>query len=421
MYSESGREGREEGQHGELRTEQPSYHRRRQRANGSDLVLGLSSGTSMDGVDAALVSIGRPGGEGTIELLAFEAFPYPPRLRRELVACARRGSSVAVARLNVSVGEIFAEAALALLRQADVAAAEVRCIGSHGQTLVHLPRPRLAGGRPVRATLQVGETCVIAEQTGITTVGDFRPRDMAAGGQGAPLVPLLDHRLYTHARRGRVALNLGGIANVTGLPPAAHLDDVIAFDTGPGNILLDAAVRRSQPRREYDEGGNLALTGDMDAGLLEALMEHPFYRLPPPKSADSSIFLGSYARRAWEASRRLSTADLLRTLAELTARTVAAAIERHIAPLQPVDDLVVSGGGVHNLAVMRALSRSLSPASVIDAEAVASIPADAKEAVAFALLARETLDGRAGNVPSATGAVTSVPLGKIVPAGKAMA
>lgn len=367
----------------------------------------------MDGVDAALVEIDAGAGTaGRPRLRAFATYPYDGELRDALVRCARQGGLADVARLDMAVGEAFAEAALALLDEAGVEPRELRCIGSHGQTLLHLPEPAAAGGRQVRASLQVGEPAVVAARTGVTTVADFRRRDLAEGGQGAPLVPLLDHRILRHRRLGRVALNLGGIANVTGLPPAARLEEVLAFDTGPANVLLDAAARR-RGVGEFDEGGGLALSGAVDEDLLERLLQHEFFRRPPPKSADAGDFLGDFAE-AGEEVDELPTADLLRTLAELTAATVADAIGAWVAPRQPVDELVVSGGGAHNAAVLAALRRRLEGASVVAFEEAAGFPGDAKEAVAFALLAVEALAGAPGNVPAATGARRPAVLGKIV-------
>ena len=386
-----------------------------ERANAATLVLGLSSGTSMDGIDAALVGIDEAA--GSLDLIAFRTFPYDAELQGALRAAAASGA-VELALLGVVVGEAFAAAALALLDEAGVAVAEVECIGSHGQTLVHVPEPIGCGGTFARATLQIGEPAVIAERAGITTVAAFRNRDMAAGGQGAPLVPILDHRLYTHPELGRVALNIGGIANVTGLPPGAALEAVRAFDTGPGNVLLDAAARRRGLPGGRDGDGARARRGAVDEGLLETLLAHPFLARRPPKSADLADFLGDYAEGLWEASEAHTDADLLATLTELTARTVADGIEAFLAVRQPVDEVVVSGGGAHNLALMERLRAHLGDSRLAAAGEITAIPGDAKEAVAFALIAHETLAGRPGNVPAATGAAGPRVLGVVVPAGE---
>ena len=371
----------------------------------------------MDGVDAALVRLSSEPGHD-IEIVGFMTFPYPEGLAAELRSGPGDEPLVWVAAMNVVVGEAFARAARALLDECGVDADDVQCIGSHGQTLVHIPEPRELGGERIRATLQIGEPSVIAERTGLTTVADFRPRDMAAGGQGAPLVPLLDHRIYADAELGRVALNIGGIANVTALPPAATLDQVRAFDTGPGNVLLDAAARRRGLEAGMDVDGATALAGSADQGVLETLLRHPFYVAEPPKSADTADFLRSYANQLWHATAELSDEDLMATVALLTARTITDAVDRWVRPAQRVDELIVSGGGVHNRAIIESLERFLRPTRVRRAADVTSIPGDAKEAVAFALLAHETLMGHPGNVPSSTGAEGPRVLGKIVLAGR---
>ena len=369
----------------------------------------------MDGIDAALVRVeGDPVGQ--VSVVAFRTFPYEADLAAALRGAAGSAAAVDLALLNVVVGEAFARAALALLEAAGVEAADILCLGSHGQTMVHLPEPAACAGTFARATLQIGEPAVIAERTGITTVADFRSRDLAAGGQGAPLVPFLDQLLYTHAHRGRVALNIGGIANVTGLPPGTALTGVVAFDSGPGNVLLDAAARRRGIAGGFDEDGRIAAGGAVRDVLLEKLMAHPFYARRPPKSADTADFLNEETTALLDEFGSLSDADLLATLTELTARTVAAAIADFIAPRQPVDEILVSGGGAHNRALRARLEALTAAAAVRDAEQVVpAVPGDAKEAVAFALLAHETLAGRPANVPAATGAAGPRVLGSVVP------
>lgn len=386
------------------------------RAEG-DLAVGLISGTSMDGVDAALIACAREP-EARPYVLAFRSTPYPPPLRDRLRECTRGGSAAEVALLDVAVGEVFAKAVLELLAEVDVAPAAIRCIGSHGQTLVHLPDPADVAGVEVRASLQIGQPAVIAARTGIDTVADFRALDLALGGQGAPLVPLLDLRCYRHPSRGRVLLNLGGLANVTGLPPGARPEQVVAFDTGPGNVLIDAFARARGAPGGIDRDGELGMAGRVDRELLAWLQLHPFFDRPPPKSADGAEFLGATGEALQERAADLATTDLMATLAELTAATVAAAIERWVRPGQPVDEVLVSGGGVHNGAVMAGLRRYLGNA-VGPLPADDGIPGDAKEAAAFALLALETLAGRCGNLPSATGARRAATLGAVVRVGTA--
>lgn len=378
---------------------------------GDRLAVGLISGTSMDGVDAALVSCGGDP-EARPWVLAYRHQPLPEQLVARLRDCAAGGSTTEVALLHVEVGEAFATAVLELLDECGVDPATVRCIGSHGQTLVHLPASSRPAATEARATLQIGCPAVIAARTGIVTVADFRAMDVALGGQGAPLVPLLDWRCFAHPARGRVLLNLGGIANLTALPPGVSREGVVAFDTGPANVLLDEACRRRGVPAGFDRDGELGAAGRVDQALLERLQAHPFYFQAPPKSADTRDFLGD-ADALFAGADELSTIDLLATLAELTATTVTAAVRSWVAPAQPVDEVFVSGGGVHNAAVMDALRRQL-PGDVRRLPDEAGIPADAKEAAAFAYLALETLAGRPGSLPGATGARRAAVLGSVV-------
>lgn len=366
----------------------------------------------MDAIDAALVSF---SSDGVPELEAYREAPYGATLRRRLRVAQREVSPGELADLDVAVGEAFVGTAVALLEEAGRDATGVRAVGSHGQTLAHRP-PRKRGQRG--SSLQIGSPAVVAEGVGVTTVADFRARDLAVGGQGAPLVPILDHRLYSDPRLGRVALNVGGIANVTGLPPSASLEDIVAFDTGPGNVLLDAVARERGLPDGIDHDGETAAAGRVDRRLLRKLLDHPFLRREPPRSADiEEDLLAPWCRmRAfWE---DLETQDLLRTLVEFTAATVADGIERFLAPRQAVDEVVVSGGGGGNRTLVSAIEERLRPARVRPASDVGGIPGEAKEAVLFALLARETLAGRPGNVPAATGARRPVVLGVVVPGGR---
>lgn len=375
------------------------------------LAVGLISGTSMDGVDAALVEIA--GADSRPLLRAYRTFPYEPDLITALGDLMASGGLVRLARLNVVVGEVFAEAALELLHEARVEPSRVECIGSHGQTLIHLPRPGPAAGMQVRATLQIGEPAVIAARTGVVTVADFRPMDLALGGQGAPLVPLLDWRVYSRPDRRRLLLNLGGIANVTELVAGGALEQVRAFDTGPANALLDHVARRRGLPGGIDSGGEVAAAGQPDRALLEHLRGDPFSSLDPPKSADVAELVG-WLDDAEPLIEPLSTADLLATLVDHTAGSVAGAIREWLGGTTAHDEVLVSGGGAHNQALMGALREALAPAAVAEVSVDAGVPADAKEAVAFALLAHETMAARPGNVPSATGAAQAAVLGKIV-------
>ena len=369
------------------------------------LAIGLISGTSMDGIDAALVRCDESA-EATAELVAFVTVPYEPQVQVLLRRCQREGRLEAVARLNMLLGELFAEAAAAVMAQAGVAATDVACIGSHGQTLLHLPDPSTEFGPEIRATLQIGESAVIAARTGITTVGDFRVADIALGGQGAPLVPALDWQLFRSATQDRLLLNIGGVANLTWLPAGCPLDHVIAFDTGPGNVLIDTVARRRGLPDGMDRGGQLAQEGTPDPALLSALLADPYYDQPAPKSADAEQF-AMFLRGHEE----IATADLLATVTELTVDTVASAILA--LPAGASAEILVAGGGVHNRALCDGLAVRLAPRPVRPLDAISPIPADAKEAVAFAWMGLETLALRPSNVPTATGASGPAILGKV--------
>ncbi|MHB1846352.1 MAG: anhydro-N-acetylmuramic acid kinase [Deltaproteobacteria bacterium] len=367
------------------------------------ICLGLSSGTSADGVDVALVRIVGSGPGTRVTLLSHATYPFPDRLRHSLHALS---GIKELCELNFSLGEAFAEAAFRLVRLAEIEMTDVNLIGSHGQTVYHLP-PYLAG---VPSTLQIGEGAVIAERTGVITVSDFRVRDVAAGGHGAPLVPYVDGLLFRHPTRTRALQNIGGIANVTivGGPLAAP----IAFDTGPGNMLLDQlAPLASGGRLRIDEDGELSGQGQVIPELLRELLAHPYLSLPPPKSAGRELFGEGLCHSLWERFRDRPF-DLLATAAAFTAESIHDAYRRFVEPTSPVDEIYLSGGGAANETIVKALERLLSPLPV-RALSDLGMPPEAKEAVAFALLASECVSGTPANVPSATGARRPVVLGKI--------
>ena len=381
-------------------------------------VIGMISGTSADGIDVALVRIsGRPPALRA-RLEGFACFPYPPQVRREIlrIAAGEATSSGDVARLNVLVGELFAAAALRACRKFRVSPRRVHLIGSHGQTIFHQGRPApFLGSRRIAATFQIGEPAVIAARTGIPTVGDFRPADLAAGGQGAPLVPFVDYLLYRHPRRGRVALNIGGIANLTAIPPGARPQDVFAFDTGPGNMVIDALIARiTRGRQRFDRDARMARRGKVFPGLMAKFRLHPFFFAAPPKSAGREEFGAEYLNPIlqWAKQYRVRREDLMYTATILTPLTILAAIHRWVAPRMRVDDLIVSGGGAHNPLVMQWL-REAKPGVKIIPSGEFGMPEDAKEAFAFAVLAYENYHGRPANLPAATGAARPVVLGKL--------
>ncbi len=347
-------------------------------------VAGLISGTSVDGIDVAVVDIG----DG-IHVLATATVPYPAEVKTAILSVSNAATHTStIARLNFLLGELFAEA----VEKSGVPLGTIELIGSHGQTIFHEGEPVEFLGRKIASTLQIGEAAVIAERTGIETIADFRTSDMAAGGKGAPLVPVLDYQLFRHLDHARIALNIGGIANITVIPAGAKPEDVIAFDTGPGNMVMDAVTP------PFDRDGERGRAGKVNAALLERLLDDPYYRHKPPKSCGREQYGKEFVRK--------TNIDIA-TATELTARTVAMAIERYPA----TREVIVSGGGAHNGFLMERLSALVKARVTTSAEF--GIGVDSKEAILFALLAYQTYQGRAGNLPSATGARKPMILGKI--------
>ena len=377
---------------------------------GSRRVVGLMSGTSADGIDAVVVELTRTKASMTCRQLAFRTVPLKPDVRAAVLRlCEPEARVEDLCTLNVVLGEAFAAAALAVIRAAELQPEQVDLIGSHGQTVRHLP------GACPPATLQIGEPAVIAQRTGIVTVADFRPADMAVGGQGAPLVPLADHLLFGHPEEDRLILNIGGIANVTVLPAGAGLDSIRAFDLGPGNAPIDAAVDILTGGRErYDRNGARARRGRIDQELLTELLRHPFLRRPPPKSTGREEFGADFVRGLMR-RHRWRDDDWVATLTAFSAAAIAAGL-RDFVPVStttPAAGLWVGGGGWHNPELRRHLQHAL-PAMRLESTAALGIDPDAREAIAFAILAVQTVDRCQGNVPGATGAARGVTLGKIV-------
>ncbi|MGQ9461816.1 MAG: anhydro-N-acetylmuramic acid kinase [Candidatus Fervidibacter sp.] len=384
------------------------------------LVIGLISGTSADGVDAVLVKI-VGNAPRRVETLAFTTLPYPNEIYEAVLRISVNGDIETLCWLNFFLGGIFADATLQVIKIAGVKQKQVQLIGSHGQTVRHLP-PTCQHRLSLRSTpcafhpstLQIASPAVIAFKTGIPVVSDFRAKDMAAGGQGAPLVPLIDWLLLRGKQKIRVALNIGGIANLTVL--TERLSDVIAFDTGPGNMLIDGAVRVFSGGTEtYDRNGEWAKKGRVDKKLFRWLMSHSFLRQPPPKSTGREMFGENFL---WEVLERanllgLTEHDTVATLTAFTAASIADAIKRFVLPkFGSIDELVVSGGGVNNPVLMSMLKENLPSVPVRRSDEF-GINADAKEAIAFAILAHRTVLGMTGNLPSATGAKLPVILGNI--------
>ena len=346
-------------------------------------IAGVMSGTSLDGIDVAIVEIqGR-----RIETIGFQSTPYSPATRAAILAVSDTTTQTsAISRLNFQLGELYARA----VQRAVKRFGPVQLIGCHGQTIYH---------EGASNTLQIGEAAVIAQRCGVPVVSNFRARDIAVGGQGAPLVPYVDYLLFRHRTRSRVALNIGGIANITAIAGGAKPEEVIAFDTGPGNMVINALAP------PFDRGGKIAARGRVDGRLLDELMADRYYRLKPPKSAGREQYGAAFVERLKKT--RLPIEDLVATATMLTAATVAVAVKK----FDP-DDLIVSGGGVHNPQIMAHLTGFL-PGVSISTSTDHGVDADAKEAIAFAMLAYETWRGRPANLPSATGAACAVVLGAV--------
>lgn len=377
-------------------------------------LIGLMSGTSLDGVDAALVDVEGSGTEDVrIHVLHALTAPYADEQRRAIHDAIVAGTAEALCGLHADLGEWLANAALAVCREAGVDVGTVDAIGSHGQTVWH--RPPADGRRG--ATLQMGDAATIAERTGCPVVSDFRTRDVAAGGQGAPLVPWTDQLLFAVPDRARALQNLGGIGNVTRVPPRGSTEPVFAFDTGPANSLIDAAVEiATGGRHRFDRDGRLAARGRVDETLLAELLRHPYFAAEPPKSTGREVFGRPFVERLVEATAPEGDQewmDLVATLTELTARTVADAYARWVIP-RGVDEVVLTGGGARNPVLADRIRALLHPLPVLDGSAL-DVDPDAKEAVAFAVLAWAHLRGIPANLPSATGAAGPRVLGSLTP------
>ncbi len=380
------------------------------------IVAGVMSGTSADGINVAIVRCLGRGLRTRFEVLYHRETAYATGVRRAVLeAMNARAASVAdLSRLNFLLAELYADAVLAAERRARV---DVELIGCHGQTIFHQGETAPYLGRKVACTWQTGEGAVLAARTGVPVVSDFRPADMAAGGKGAPLVPFLDFLVYRHRRRGRIVQNIGGIANLTAIPPRAGPEEVIAFDTGPGNMVIDAVTERLFGK-PYDRDGRIAAKGEIVERVVRDLLRHPFFRRKPPKTAGREEFGREFARHFLRTCGRAKKEDIVATATALTARSIVAAVERFVLSRQGAGgtrwDYVATGGGARNRTLMRMLAEELKPLGLRMRDAGDfGVPSEAKEAVAFAVLAYQTWRRRPGNVPSATGADKPVILGKV--------
>lgn len=400
------------------------------------LVLGMMSGTSADGIDTALVKISGAPPNRKINLLKHTHQSFPAQIRKEILRVAEQNPLTPgeFSQLHTRLGHIYAEAALAACKKFRISPKRIDLIGNHGQTIFHQGQPTNFLGQPTASTLQLGDGSIIAALTGITTVSDFRPADMALGGQGAPLVPFADYALYRHPKLGRISLNIGGIANITVIPANAKPSDVFAFDTGPGNMLIDALVQHfTHGRQRYDKDAKLARQGKVIWQILVTLFNDRYLKQKPPKSTGREHFGATYVKKILSLSRRhhANPNDLIRTATIFTAGSIVDALERFV-PNVEICQLIVSGGGAQNPLLMADLRDLLSsfpvgaryaksplPYSKASSDVAVfpssdlGIPTDAKEALAFAILAYETFHQRPSNIPTATGARRPVILGKI--------
>jgi anhydro-N-acetylmuramic acid kinase len=385
------------------------------------VACGLMSGTSRDGIDVAFVEIGDRFPQSTIRLIHAETIPYPGWLRKMLMLPPSRLTAQDVASLDFAVGKLFGLAVLKALRHAGLERDDIDVIGSHGQTLLHMPRGVRIGNQVVRSTLQVGHGAVIAEATGITTVSDFRSADIAVGGEGAPLVPIFDYAVLRSRSKSRVALNIGGIANLTAIPRDGMLRSMTSFDTGPGNCMIDTAVRLlTGGRRGYDRDGEVASRGTPDTRELERILSHPYFKRKPPKSTGWEEFGEDLTRRVVGRMKRrnLRKKVIVRTVTEVVCESIGRAIEDFVVPLMRPDEVIVTGGGSKNRFLMKRLScrlRKISPSIVVGPGEAFGINSDAKEACAFAYLAYLCVRRIPANVVSLNAGLKPAVLGAIYP------
>ncbi|NOZ60106.1 MAG: anhydro-N-acetylmuramic acid kinase [Calditrichaeota bacterium] len=381
----------------------------------SKFVIGLMSGTSMDGIDVALVKIDGFGLQTRVDLIAFDTVSYSKELKNKLlsIATARRESVDDICRLNVVVGEYFLDAIYHICQKSGTDIKSIDLVGTHGQTVRHLPEEAELFGKKVRSTLQIGDPAIISARTGIVTVGLFRNSDMALGGQGAPLVPYFDYLLFRSREKNRVVVNIGGIANITLLPKNCQPEEVVAFDSGPGNMVIDGLMRRLF-QQEFDRNGETAADGNISVDLLEKLLAHSYFRKLPPKSTGREEFGEAFIEfvLGLAEKERLAAKDVIATATELTARTIKNSVELISASANAVDEVIVGGGGIYNKNLMKRLVKLFSTSSVLATDEV-GISSDAKEAICFAVLANETVHGVPASLPSATGATRPSILGAI--------
>ncbi|MDP1677276.1 MAG: anhydro-N-acetylmuramic acid kinase [Bacteroidota bacterium] len=381
------------------------------------LVVGLMSGTSVDSIDAVLVEISGSGTSIRFKQIAFYTHQYPNGYKKFVVQNSLPGSGSVdtLSTLNILSAHFFVDAVKALAKKAKVPLTGIDLIGSHGQTIHHLPEYRTLFGKKVHSTLQIGDPSTIAKLTGIVTVGDFRTGDMALGGQGAPLVPYFDYIAFRSTKKNRALLNIGGIANITLLKKNCSVTDVSAFDTGPGNMVIDALMNKMY-NKPFDHHGNIASRGKILSGLLETLLHHPYFVRPLPKSTGREMFGDAFVEKILKKQlKNIRGEDIIATATEFTAITIYDQFNRFLRKRlqsEMLDELIVSGGGSKNGVLMDTLQRYFSPTQIITSDSL-GVSSDAKEALCFAILANETVAGNNSNIPNVTGASHGTILGKI--------
>lgn len=379
------------------------------------LVIGLMSGTSVDGIDAALVEIKGNGINTKFKELFFKTYPYPKGLKELILKNSLKESSNVedICRLNFLIGKLFAKAAIKLCNDYGISINEIDLIGSHGQTIHHLPEEKKLFGEKIKSTLQIGDPSVIAKLTGVVTVGDFRVGDMALGGQGAPLVPYFDFLTFRSQKVNRALLNIGGISNITLLKKGANIDDVIAFDTGPGNILIDLLTKKFF-NKKFDKDGKIALSGNFNEKLFKRIIEiDDFINKKPPKSTGRERYNEKFLNKALERFNNLPSRDVITTFTEYTAYSVFFNYQKFLRRICEISELLVSGGGSNNPYLMKYLQKYFGAKVRVKKVENDKMSVDSKEAVCFAIFANETISENPINIPSVTGAKSKTILGKI--------
>jgi len=377
------------------------------------IVAGVMSGTSADGIDVALLRILGRGFNLRLQLLAHEHFNYPKAVREAVLQAmnSMQASVADLSRLNFLLGELYAGAIQNTCQRGGIEKLDL--IGCHGQTIYHQGDPSAHLGKNIACTWQTGEGAIIAERLRVPVVSDFRPADMAAGGKGAPLVPFLDYVLFRDRRVGRIVQNLGGIANLTAIPANAKPEDVIAFDTGPGNMVIDQLTQLLY-KRPYDRNGNIAATGHILEPVLEETLRNPFFRRRPPKTAGREEFGREFVKQFLKRCGKAAKPDIIATATALTGISIAGVLKNLVRTKGAYRDYIVSGGGVFNQSLMSMLETTASAIGLtLRHTDDFGIPSQAKEAVAFAVLAYQTWHRQPSNIPTATGANRAAVLGKI--------